>query len=98
MGTSDRRRGQRSREKRGTATGPNLLDRGKNGSKLHILTEAGGLPLAVAVSGANTHDMNAVKPLVRAIPAVRSCRGPRTAQAGQSACRQGLRTPAHMAA
>nr|WP_245560233.1 IS5 family transposase [Actinopolyspora halophila] len=64
-------------KKRGTATGPNPVDRGKSGSKLHILTEAGGLPLAVAVSGANTHDMNALKPLVHAIPAVRSRRGPR---------------------
>ena len=77
MGPSHRRRCLRSREKGGSATGPNPVDRGKNGSKLHILTEAGGLPLAVAVSGANTHDMNALKPLVHAIPDVRSPRGPR---------------------
>lgn len=31
----------------------------------------------MAVSGANTHDMNALKPLVHAIPDVRSPRGPR---------------------
>jgi transposase len=31
----------------------------------------------VAVSGANTHDSQALKPLVKAIPAVRSRRGPR---------------------
>ncbi|WP_338674690.1 IS5 family transposase [Streptomyces sp. SCSIO 30461] len=35
------------------------------------------IPLAVAVSGANMHDSLALKPLVRAIPAVRSRRGPR---------------------
>lgn len=58
-------------------TGPNPTDRGKAGSKLHLLTDAAGLPLAVAVSAANTHDMNGLKPLVRAIPAVRSRRGPR---------------------
>ena len=63
--------------KGGSATGPNPVDRGKTGSKLHILTEANGLPLAVAVSGANTHDMNALRPLVHAIPPVRSRRGPR---------------------
>lgn len=33
--------------------------------------------MAVAVSGANVHDMNGLKPLVHAIPAVRSRRGPR---------------------
>lgn len=39
-------------------------------------TEANGLPLAVAVSGANAHDINALRPLVHAIPPVRSRRGP----------------------
>ncbi|MET9762617.1 IS5 family transposase [Streptomyces sp. NPDC006372] len=58
-------------------TGPNPVDRGKKGSKLHVLSEAQGIPLAVAVSGANTHDSLALKPLIRGIPAVRSRRGPR---------------------
>lgn len=64
-------------EERGAHTGPNPVDRGKNGSKLHLLTDASGLPLAVALSGANTHDSNALASLVQAIPAVRSRRGPR---------------------
>ena len=42
-----------------------------------MLTDTAGLPLAVAVSAANTNDQLALKPLVRAIPAVRSRRGPR---------------------
>ncbi len=42
-----------------------------------MLTDAGGLPLAVAVSAANTHDSLALVPLVHAIPAIGSCRGPR---------------------
>ena len=42
-----------------------------------MLTDATGLPLAVAVSAANTHDMNGLQPLVQAIPAVQSRRGPR---------------------
>ena len=42
-----------------------------------MLTDASGLPLAVAVSAANTHDSLALIPLVQAIPAVRSRRGPR---------------------
>ncbi len=58
-------------------TGPSPVDRGKPGSKLHILTDRAGIPLAVAVSAANTNDAEALRPLVRAIPAVRSRRGPR---------------------
>ncbi|KOX31344.1 transposase [Streptomyces sp. NRRL F-6491] len=64
-------------------TGPNPVDRGKKGSKLHVLSEAQGIPLAVAVSGANTHDSQALKALVRAIPAVRSRRGPRRRRPGK---------------
>lgn len=73
----DRRRGLRSRQKGGSLTGPNPVDRGKKGSKLHVLSDAQGIPLAVAVSGANMHDSLALKPLVLGIPAVRSRRGPR---------------------
>ncbi|MFD5430299.1 IS5 family transposase [Streptomyces sp. NPDC127084] len=65
------------RAKRGPLTGPNPVARGKKGSKLHVLSDAQGLPLAVAVSGANMHDSLALKPLIRGIPAVRSRRGPR---------------------
>ena len=72
-----RGRGQRASEKGGPLTGPNPVDRGKSGSKLHVLTDASGLPLAVAVSAANTHDSLALIPLVQAVPAVRSRRGPR---------------------
>lgn len=52
----DRRRSLRSRQKGGSLTGPNPVDRGKKGSKLHVLSDAQGIPLAVAVSGANMHD------------------------------------------
>ncbi len=67
----------RSGQGEGAHTGPSPVDLGKNGSTLHLLTDAFGLPVAVAVSGANTHDSNALQPLVRAIPAVTSRRGPR---------------------
>lgn len=53
------------------------MDRGKPGSKIHVLSDRRGLPLAVAVSAANTNDNQALKPLIRAVPAVRSPRGPR---------------------
>ncbi|MER5699541.1 IS5 family transposase [Streptomyces mirabilis] len=61
--------------KGGSLTGPNPVDRGKKGSKLHVLSDAQGIPLAVAVSDAN--DSLALKPLIRGIPAIRSRRGPR---------------------
>nr|WP_255565682.1 IS5 family transposase [Parafrankia sp. Ea1.12] len=58
-------------------TGPNPVDRGKPGSKIHVLTDGAGLPLVVAVSTANLHDSGAFVPLVASIPAIRSRRGPR---------------------
>jgi transposase len=36
-----------------------------------VITDAGGVPLATILTGANTHDVTQLKPLVEAIPAVR---------------------------
>jgi putative transposase len=44
----------------GAATGPNPTDRGKRGVKRSLLTDGAGIPLAVAVAGANRHDMKLV--------------------------------------
>ncbi|MFJ5294677.1 transposase [Streptomyces sp. NPDC088348] len=41
---------------KGDLTGPDPVDRGKYGSKIHLITERTGLPLSVGVSGANLHD------------------------------------------
>ncbi len=46
----------------GKKTGPNPTDRGKSGTKRSLLTDGGGVPLALAVSGANTHDKRLVEP------------------------------------
>ncbi|WP_234377213.1 IS5 family transposase [Streptomyces sp. TP-A0356] len=62
---------------KGELTGPNPVDRGKKGSKIHLITERTGLPLSIGISGANLHDSQALKPLVRGIPPIRSRRGPR---------------------
>ena len=51
------------------------MDRGKDGSKIHLITERTGLPLSVGISGANLHDSQALEPLVRGIPPIRSRRG-----------------------
>lgn len=40
----------------GEETGRNPTDRGKRGSKIHILVDERGAPLAVHVTGANQHD------------------------------------------
>ncbi|OIJ87863.1 IS5 family transposase [Streptomyces sp. MUSC 14] len=64
-------------------TGRNPVDRGKKGSKLHVLSDAQGLPLALGVSGANVHDSQALLPLVLGIPAIRSRRGPRRRRPGK---------------
>jgi transposase len=53
------------------------VDRGKKGSKIHLVTERTGLPLSIGISGANLHDSQALEPLVRGIPPIRSRRGPR---------------------
>jgi transposase len=43
------------------------VDRGKPGSKLHVLSDGEGLPLVVGLSGGNTHDSRGLKPLVEAL-------------------------------
>lgn len=40
------------------------MDRGKPGSKMHVLSDANGLPLLVGVFAANVHDSLALKPVV----------------------------------
>ena len=40
----------------GQATGKSPVDRSKRGSKIHILVDGRGAPLAVYITGANTHD------------------------------------------
>ena len=42
-----------------------------------MITERTGLPLSIGISGANLHDSQALEPLVRGIPPIRSRRGPR---------------------
>lgn len=49
------------------ATGSSPVDRGKAGSKRHLLTDAKGIPLAVVLSGANRHDMKKLAELLDAV-------------------------------
>ena len=59
----------------GKKTGPNPTDRGKPGSKHHVLTEANGIPLSAILTGANRHDVTQLLPLAEAVPPVRGQRG-----------------------
>ena len=56
----------------GGATGRNPTDRGKSGSKIHILVDERGAPLAVCVSGANQHDKWYAEDLIFSIVVVRT--------------------------
>lgn len=59
----------------GQETGPNPTDRGKLGSKRHIVVDARGIPLVVLVSGANRHDCMMFDKCIDALPHVRGLRG-----------------------
>jgi Transposase DDE domain len=48
-----------------------------------VLSDRAGIPLSVAVSAANTNDSYALKPLIRAVPAIKSRRGPRRRKPGK---------------
>ncbi|MCX5103236.1 IS5 family transposase [Streptomyces sp. NBC_00439] len=69
--------------KRGPLAGPNPTDRGKAGSKIHLIVDRNGLPLSLGVSGANMHDSLGLEPLARGIPPIRSRRGPRRRRPGR---------------
>ncbi|MFF3243249.1 IS5 family transposase [Streptomyces sp. NPDC002870] len=68
---------------KGPLTGPNPTDRGKSGSKIHLIVDRSGLPLSIGISAANLHDSQALIPLVRGIPPVRSRRGRRRRRPGK---------------
>jgi len=63
------------RLKRGLHTGKDPIDRGRPGSKHHIMTDRNGIPLAVMLSAANVHDSNMFEPLLDAVPALKNRHG-----------------------
>jgi len=72
---SEHRRLVRSRKKGGEETGPNPTDRGRPGSKHHLIVDRQGVPLAVALTAANVHDSKMFTSMIDAVPAIRSWRG-----------------------
>jgi IS5 family transposase len=57
--------------------GANPVDRGKAGSKLHLVCEGSGLPLTVVVTAANVNDTTMFQAVVADIPPVRTPAGRR---------------------
>jgi len=70
-------RGQfvRSGEKRGAATGPNPTDRGRPGTKRHLITDRRGIPLGFLLTSANVHDSMPFEALIDAVPSIPGKRG-----------------------
>jgi transposase len=68
-------RGQGGEPRRGSRvggkTGPNPTDRGKRGSKRSLLTDGRGVPLGLALAGANRNDHQLMRETVETIPVVR---------------------------
>ena len=75
LGTSERGQCIGPRKRGGQETGPNPTDRGKFGSKHHIVVDAKGIPLAIRVTAANVHDSRMFEAMVDAIPAIAGPRG-----------------------
>src|SRR5512132_2926289 len=75
MDAGDRRLEPGAGEKGGAATGPSPVDRGRPGSKHHLLVDANGIPLAFTVTGGNRNDVTQLIPLLDAVPSVRGAVG-----------------------
>nr|WP_229832224.1 IS5 family transposase [Deinococcus metalli] len=56
--------------KGGLNTGPNPTDRGKCGSKLHLIVDNNRVPIALSLSGANVHDSKKLVDVLNALPKV----------------------------
>jgi IS5 family transposase len=55
----------------GEQTGKDPTNRGKLGTKRHVVVERTGLPLAITISAANVHDSKALEEAIDAIPPLR---------------------------
>ena len=57
--------------------GANPVDRGKPGSKLHLVCDGGGLPLTAAVTAANVADTTMFAAVLDDVPPIRTPSGRR---------------------
>jgi hypothetical protein len=70
------------RAKRGDHGGANPVDRGKPGSKPHLVCDGGGLPPAAAVTAANVNDTLTFAAVLDDVPPVRTPSGRRRTRPG----------------
>jgi transposase len=61
----------------GEDTGPNPTDRGKSGSKHHVMTDAQGIPLSATVTAANVNEVTQVLKVLVNMPPVGGKPGPK---------------------
>ncbi|MFD0340330.1 IS5 family transposase [Streptomyces sp. NPDC127117] len=61
--------------KGGSKTGRSPVDRGRTGSKHHLITDATGIPLTATLTGGNRNDVTQLIPLLRSVPPARGRRG-----------------------
>ncbi|MET7737627.1 IS5 family transposase [Streptomyces sp. NPDC005402] len=61
--------------KGGPKAGRSPVDRGRTGSKHHLITDAAGIPLAATLTGGNRNEVTQLIPLLQAVPSVRGKRG-----------------------
>ena len=61
----------------GEETGPNPTDRGKLGTKQHLIVDRQGIPLATEITPANRNECNLLQPMLDKIPPIRGRRGRR---------------------
>ncbi|CAA9455250.1 MAG: Mobile element protein [uncultured Rubrobacteraceae bacterium] len=59
----------------GKETGSNPTDRGKQGSKRHLVVDGAGVPLAMKHTAANVHDSQMLEELMDSIAPIRQPRG-----------------------
>ncbi|MDQ4002048.1 MAG: IS5 family transposase [Actinomycetota bacterium] len=59
----------------GEKTGPSPTDRGKRGSKRHLVVDRRGIPLAIEQSAANVHDSRMLEAALGALTPIRRPRG-----------------------
>jgi putative transposase len=60
--------------------GRNPTDRGKSGTKRSVLTDGGGVPIGLAVKGANRHDFKMARETIESIPVERPAPTPEPPQ------------------
>ena len=66
--------------------GANPVDRGKQGSKLHLAGERGGLPISIVLSAANANDSTMFEAVLDDIPPDPHAHRPPAVPASQGSC------------